>query len=149
MIRALPLSESIIRLLTPDSYKAMHDLKQSSMKAITAVARRYSARKISIWYVSFYGVEPDARFAPMDLTVASSGRDFRPYDVVPLTSGFGEQKLRQRETQSALYIFDGDIQLEQPVTVSYQGNSDDSWEQTLQVLEREQALVRARASKPH
>jgi hypothetical protein len=149
MIRALPLSESIIRLLTPDSYKAMHDLKQSSMKAITAVARRYGARKISIWYVSFYGVEPDARFIPMDLTIASGGRDFRPYDLVPLTSGFGEQKLRQRETQSALYIFDGDIQLEQPVTASYQGNTDDSWEQTLQDLERERALVRARASKPH
>jgi len=92
-------------------------------------------------------VEPDAQFTPMDLMITSGGRDFRAYDLIPLTTGFGEQRLRQRETQSAVYVFDGDIQLNQPVIVTYQSDRDESWETTLQQIERERALVRARASK--
>lgn len=148
LLRALPLDESLIRLLTPDSYRALHDLKESNRAAIEAIARRYGGRAVTVWLVSFYGVEPGARFAPGDVIVASSGRDFRPYDIIPLTVGFGEQRLRQRETQSALYLFDGDVQVDQPVTVTYQGVTDDTWEQTLQRVERERAMVRARSGKP-
>ena len=43
---------------------------------------------------------------------------------------------------------DGDIELNQLVTVSYQGTRDNSWDQTLQRIERERALIRARAHKP-
>jgi hypothetical protein len=68
---------------------------------------------------------------------------------LPLTLNFDEQRLGQRQTQTALYIFDGDIQMDQPVTVTYQQISDNSWQQTLQVIERERAMIRARASKTH
>jgi len=147
LIRALPLDESIIRLLTPDSYKAMRELQQNNSKMIDAVSRRYGGRRVSVWFVSFYGVEPDARFIPQDLNITSSGRDFRALDLIPLTTNFSEQRLHQRETQNALYLFDGDIELDQLVTVSYQGLSDDSWDQTLQRIERERALIQARAHK--
>ena len=144
LIRAVPLDEAVIRLLTPDSYKAMRDLQQSNHAAIDSVSRRYNDRPVSVWFVSFYGVEPDARFTPLDLMVSSSGRDFRPYDVIPLTTAFGEQRLHQRETQSALYLYDGDVELDQLVVVSYQGAQDNSWDQTLQRIERERAMIRAR-----
>jgi hypothetical protein len=147
LIRAIPLEESLIRLLTPDSYRAMRDLAESHRRRIDETVRRYGVRRVSVWFVSFYGVAPDARFTPMDLTVASIGRDFRPLDVIPLTVGWGEQRLRQRETQNALYIFDGDMELDQPVIVSYQNVQDSSWEQTLQRIERERVMVRARAAR--
>jgi hypothetical protein len=148
-VRALPLDEALIRLLTPDSYRALHDLKEGSRSQIDAIARRYGGRPVSVWLVSFYGVEPNARFAPGDLIVTSGGRDFRPYDILSLTVGFGENRLRQRETQSALYVYDGDVQVNQPVSITYQGAIDASWDQTLQTIERERAMVRARSGKPN
>jgi hypothetical protein len=148
LVRALPLEESVIRLLTPDSYRALRDLKEGSRNFIAATARRYGGRPVSVWLVSFYGVEPGARFTPGDLVITSSGRDFQPYDMLPLTVGFGENRLRQRETQSALYVYDGDVQINQPITLTYQGGVDASWDDTLQRIERERAMVRARANKP-
>lgn len=149
LVRALPLDEALIRLLTPDSYRALHDLKEGSRNQIDAIARRYGGRPVSVWLISFYGVEPNARFTPGDVIVTSGGRDFRPYDVLALTVGFGENRLRQRETQSALYVYDGDVQVNQPVSIAYQGSVDNSWDQTLQVIERERAMVRARSGKPN
>ncbi len=149
LIRALPVDEALIRLLTPDSYRALHDLKEGSRPQLDAIARRFGGRPVSVWLVSFYGVEPNARFTPGDLIITSAGRDFRPYDILSLTVGFGENRLRQRETQSALYVYDGDVQVNQPLSITYQTGSDASWEQTLQVIERERAMVRARAGKPN
>lgn len=149
LVRALPLDEALIRLLTPDSYRALHDLKEGSRNQIDAIARRYGGRPVSVWLVSFYGVEPNARFTPGDLIVTSGGRDFRPYDILSLTVGFGENRLRQRETQSALYVYDGDVQVNQPVSMAYQGSIDGSWDQTLQTIERERTMVRARSGKPN
>lgn len=81
----------------------------------------------------------------MDLTITSGGQDFRPIDVIPLSSGFGEQRLRQRETQSAMYVYPGDIDVDHPLTVTFQGLQSSVWELLLQRIERERALVRARA----
>lgn len=149
LVRALPIDESLIRLLTPDSYRALHDLKEGSRTQLDAIARRYGGRPVSVWLVSFYGVEPNARFTPGDLIVTSGGRDFRPYDILSLTVGFGENRLRQRETQSALYVYDGDVQVNQPMSISYAGSIDASWDQTLQTIERERTMVRARSGKPN
>ena len=147
-MRAIPLDESLIRLLTPDSYRALRDLQESNKKAIAAVTRRTGGRAPDLWYVSFFGVEPDVHFSPMELVITSSGRDFRALDVLPLSSGFGEQRLKQRETQSAIYLFDDAIDLDQPLTVTFQNVRNVDWEQILTRIERERALVRARASQP-
>jgi hypothetical protein len=148
IVRAIPLDENLIRLLTPDSYRALRELQESNKQAIAAVTRRTGGRPPDLWYVSFYGVEPDVHFSPMELVITSSGRDFRALEVLPLSSGFGEQRLRQRETQSAIYLFDEAIDLDQPLSLTFQNVRDDSWEQILTKVERERALVRARASRP-
>jgi hypothetical protein len=101
-----------------------------------------------LWYVSFYGVEPDVHFSPMELVITSSGRDFRALEVLPLSTGFGEQRLKQRETQSAIYLFDEAIDLDQPLSLTFQNVRDDSWDQILTRVERERALVRARSTRP-
>jgi hypothetical protein len=148
IVRAIPLDENLIRLLTPDSYRALRELQESNKQAIAAVTRRTGGRPPDLWYVSFYGVQPDVHFSPMELVINSSGRDFRALEVLPLSSGFGEQRLKQRETQSAIYLFDEAIDLDQPLSVGFQTIRDDSWEQILTRIERERALVRARASRP-
>jgi hypothetical protein len=146
IVRAIPLDENVIRLLTTDSYRALRDLEESNRVAIERVTRRSGGRRPAPWYVSFYGLQPDARFSPMELVISSAGQDFRPLDVIPLSTGFGEQRLRQRETQSAVYLYPGEIDVDHPLTVTFQGERDATWEQILQRIERERALVRARAS---
>ena len=148
IVRAIPLDENLIRLLTPDSYRALRDLQESNKQAIAAVTRRTGGRAPDLWYVSFFGVEPDVHFSPMELVITSSGRDLRALEVLPLSSGFGEQRLKQRETQSAIYLFEDAIDLDQPLTVTFQNVRNEDWEQILTRVERERALVRARASRP-
>jgi hypothetical protein len=148
IVRAIPLDENLIRLLTPDSYRALRELQESNKQAIAAVTRRTGGRPPDLWYVSFYGVEPDVHFSPMELVITSSGRDFRALEVLPLSTGFGEQRLKQRETQSAIYLFDEAIDLDQPLSLTFQNVRDDSWDQILTRVERERALVRARSTRP-
>lgn len=147
VMRAVPLDESIIRLLTPDSYRVLRELQEANRPRIADILRRNGGRPPDLWYVSFYGLDPDTRFSPLDLLITSGGRDFRAIDVIPLSAGWGEQRLRQRETQSAIYIFDGEIDTDHPLTVRFLNERDESWEQTLQRIERERALVRARAGR--
>jgi hypothetical protein len=148
IVRAIPLEENVIRLLTPDSYRALRELQESNKQAIAAVTRRTGGRAPDLWYISFYGVQPDVHFSPMELVITSSGRDFRPLEVLPLSSGFGEQRLKQREAQSAIYLFDEAIDLDQGLSVTFQNVRDDTWDEILPRIERERALVRARASHP-
>jgi hypothetical protein len=145
-VRATPLDESIIRLLSPDSYRAMSELKRSKQEAIAAVARRNAVRELSLWYVSFFAVERgETRFSPREFIITNVGRDFRPLDVIPLTPGFGEQRLRQNGRQDALYVFDGRVDPQQPLSVSYETARNDDWASILPLIERERALVRGRA----
>jgi hypothetical protein len=37
IVRAIPLDENLIRLLTPDSYRALRDLQESNKQSIAAV----------------------------------------------------------------------------------------------------------------
>ncbi|MBV6520614.1 MAG: hypothetical protein MNPFHGCM_00732 [Gemmatimonadaceae bacterium] len=145
-VRALPLDESIIRTLSPDSYRSLHELVASQREAVSKVERRTGQRAVSVWYVSFFGTEVgEVRFSPMEMIVTSVGRDFRPLDVVPLTPGFGAQRLRQRETQSALFIFDGQIDVNQPLSVQFETAQNSDWPAVLARVERERALIRSRS----
>lgn len=146
--RFLPLDESVIRLLAPDSYRALRDIQASKRDEIESMARRYSLVRPRLWYVSFSGLEQgETRFSPLELTVTSGGRDFRPIDAIALTPGFGEQRLGPRETQAALYMFDGDVNVDQPLTLTFQTVRSSAWEGTLRRIERERSLVRSRVSR--
>jgi hypothetical protein len=146
-VRAMPLDESIIRLLSPDSYRAMSELKRSKTDAIATIARRYGVRELSVWYVSFFAVQRgETRFSPREFIITNVGRDFRPLDVIPLTPGFGEQRLRQNGRQDALYVFDRQVDVQQPLTVSYETARNESWGALLPQIERERAAVRSRAA---
>lgn len=145
-VKAIPLDETVIRLLSPDSYRALRDLQESRRADLAAVARRFGLQQYRLWYVSYYGLAPDARFSPNEVALTNNGRDFRPLDVLPVTAGFGENRLQQRQTQSALYLFDGSLDVSQPVTLRVESATDaDTWTTALRRIERERALVRSRA----
>ena len=147
LVRATPLDESIIRVLARDSYRSLRDRRESERDRIAALAARYGVRGFSVWSISFHGLEPDVRFSPMDVVVSSGGRDFRPVEIIPLTSGFGENRLDQRDTQSALYLFDDAVDVNQPLTVMVETVRSSGWAEALRLIERERALVRSRAGR--
>ena len=146
-VRALPLDESILRTLAADSYRALRDLRESQREQLTAIARRTGGNSttFALWYVSFFGAEPgETRFSPMDLVISSVGRDFRPLSVLALTPGFAQHRLRQRETHSAVYVFEGQLDANQPLIVTYETTRNSDWTATLQRIERERMLIRSR-----
>lgn len=146
VVRAIPLDEAVTRTLSPDSYRALHELVASRAARLDSIARRAGAPRVRVWYVTFTGLEPETRFSPRDLLVTGAGREFRPLEVLPLTRGFGEERVGQREMQSALYVFDGELDVSQPLAVAYEAARTDAWAQTLRRVERERALVRSRAA---
>ena len=146
-VKFLPLDESILRTLSPDSYRSLRDLLESRQSQINTLMSRRGIRQQRVFYVSFFGLEPEARFSPMEVTVMSSGRDYRPLEIIPLSAGFGSQRLRQRETQTALYLFEDGINVEQPMTVTIGGVRNDLWEGNLRQIQRERALIRSRSSR--
>lgn len=147
-VRAIPLDERFIRLLSPDSYRALRELLASKSAPLEAVRERNRLPAYSIWFVSFFALEQgETRFSPQEFIISNTGRDFRPLDMVPLTPGFGEYRLKQREVQSALFVFDGQLDVNQPVTAQLESTqSVTDWGQVLQRVERERALIRSRAA---
>jgi hypothetical protein len=148
-IRVLPLDESVIRLLAPDAYRSLAELKRSKHEALESVARRTGSGAVSVWYVQFFSSDPgEAQFTPTDLQITNVGRDFRPLDVLPLNAGFSDHRVSQRETVSALFVYDGQVDVAQPLVIDYEGTTNGDWTALLSRLERERAAVRARARGP-
>lgn len=146
-VKAIPLDESIIRTLSPDSYRALRDLQESRRAEVASTAQRAGVQQYDLWYVSFFAIAPEARFSPMEFIVTNNGRDFRPLDLLPLTPGFGGQRLKVREVQSAIYIFDGALDPSQPLTVRVEGVQNDEWGSILRRIERERAVIRSRVQR--
>ena len=145
-VRAVPMDETVIRVLSPDSYRALSDILTSHRREIEEVRRRTGLHGFAIWYVQFFASEQgETRFSPHEFIVSSVGRDFRPIEVIPLTPGFGEQRLRQRERKGALYLFDPQIDVNQPLIVQYETARTADWTAVLRRIERERVMVRSRA----
>lgn len=145
-VQAIPLDETIIRVLSPDSYRALREQLASRKPALDSLARRTGLGGFSVWLVRFHGLEQgETPFSPMEFIVTSVGQDFRPIEVIPVTPGFGQQRLRQREVQQALYAFDPQVNVNQPLTVQYETSRNSEWPLILSRIERERVLVRSRA----
>ncbi len=144
-IQVLPLTESVTRLLAPDTYRSLEGLLKSKEKEIQDAAQRAGLARPALVMVTFFGVVPQARFSPEDLNITSQGRLFRPVAIVPLSPTWSSYQLDAREQAVAIYLFEDGISFREGLTVSYQGLSNDSWTGVLPRLDRERARVRARA----
>ena len=106
----------------------------------------HSVREPRVWIVRFVGLAPDARFVPTDFTVTSGGREYRPFDIIPLSPGFGAQRLQPREQQSALLLFEEGLDVSQPLVVTMGSQRNTDWETILlKTIDPERAAIRARA----
>lgn len=147
--RAIPLEESVIRLLAPDSYRSLHALRESRAVALERIRSRTGLSAVQAWHVEFFNVQQgEARFDPRGMQVRSTGRDFRPLDIVPLVPGFEDGRLAQGRTVSALFVFDAAITLTQPLAVTLAGQPSSAWGEVLPRLERERAAIASRAAAP-
>lgn len=146
-VRVLPLDETVIRTLSPDSYRALHELRESKRKLVDSLLKRTGLPGASLWYVQFFNSEQgEARFSPLEVVINSSGRDFRALDVLALTPGFGEQRLLQREVQAGLYVFDPSVDVNQPLVITFETQSSAVWGTLLKRVDQERTLIRSRAA---
>jgi hypothetical protein len=146
-VTAIPLDETVIRVLAPDSYRSLHAVLESKRQQVMQRATVRGIREPQVWYVRFYGLAPDARFVPTDFTVTSGGREYRPFDVIPLTPGFGTQRLQPRELQAALLLFEDGLDVSQTLVVTMGSQRNTDWETILlRTIDPERAAIRARAA---
>jgi hypothetical protein len=134
------LDEGVIRLLAPDTYQRMHALAES---------RRADAEMAGpdpeLFLVSFFSYQPDTPFHQENLQISYQGRLLQPIAVFPLSTNFGRPLLQQQETQSAIYVFGGPIDYQQPFVIRYGMTSSDDWGQIIPKLDVERARARSRA----
>ncbi len=145
-IQILPLAQSVIRLLLPDTYRSLSDLIKTKQPQLDDAAQRAGVQHPTLVMVSFYGLVPQARFVPEDINITSRGQLFRPVAIVPLSPTWSGQQLDARQQAVALYLFDEGISFREALSVSYQGLTNDGWSRgAMRALERERARVLARA----
>ena len=149
-VQLLPLGEGVIRLLRPDTYQALTNLIDSRRNDIAAAARRAGVPEPTLVMVTFFGLVPQARFTPDDVTITSRGRLFRPVGVVPMSPAWSSYQLGAREQAGALYLFEGGIPFREQLRMSYQSFSSDSWTRSAALLDQERGavLVRAQTGRP-
>jgi hypothetical protein len=151
-ISAIPLDEAVIRTLAPDSYRSLHLYIEENKQRIAQRASMHGIREPRVWFVRFSGLTPDARFVWNDITVTSGGRDYRPVDVVPLSTGFSEERLQPRDTQRGLLIFEEGVDPAQPLAVTIGASRNVDWDLgttgILRKLDTERASIRGRSPHP-
>jgi len=140
-IQVTPLAESVIRLAAPDTYQRLTSIAASASSSLGSRAPEGSP----LFLVSMFSRVPTTPYEPENLHIVNGGFRYRPMAIQAITPGWGGQRLRQQETQLAVYAFDPGIELEIALTVEYEGVRDTSWQTILNRLEAERARVRARA----
>lgn len=140
LVKVTPLDEGIIRLLAPDTYTRLNALRESRR----AEAEAASMRGVDLFLVSFFSYQPDVVFQPEDVQLLHQSRSLRPAAILPVTGGWGRQRLAQQETQTALYAFEQPVDYEQAITVRYGSVESDEWRQVIARLETERAKVLSR-----
>lgn len=136
-IKVTPLAEEVITLAAPDTYDRLSALLESRR---AEASRRTGLDAPTLFLVSLFSHEPDTRFQAEDLHLIHQGRLLRPRAILPLTPGWsGAQRLGRQATESAIYVFDPEIDLDQPLVVRYGRSESDAWARIILRLRAERA----------
>ena len=146
-IRFVPLEERTLRLLAPDAYRALHDLRESRRAGIDSAARRYGTAAPGTALLTFFAARAGQNFQPQDVAITVQNQEFRAIGIIPISTNFSGQQLGARGQASALYVFEIPIPVLQEFTLSYQGARTDAWRSRVTTIQREQdrVMVRVRA----
>jgi hypothetical protein len=142
-IRITPLDEAVIRLTAPDTYERLSALGRGHQEIFRE--RTGTAVPFQLFLVSLYSESTEVNFEPEALTLVNRGLRYRPVEIRPVTPRWDSRVLIPREALLAVYAFPYDLDLEQEMEVEYQEVRSRMWQEVLPVIQREQALVRARA----
>jgi len=146
-IKATPLTEWVIRLTAPDTYRRLNGYKLSRGEDILDRTRRAGERGWPlVLFVSFYTRDVESTYEPYDLQIRSQNFLYRPFEILPVTPDFNRERLRQQESQIALYLFSPDIDLDLPMTLEYAGSASGRWSGIRTVLDGELAKVMSRVA---
>ncbi len=148
-VRFVPLDERLIRLLAPDAYRALRDVRESRRTGIDSVARRAGAAVPGTALVTFFAARDGQRFEPQDLELTLLNQEFRAVGTVPISANFTSQQLQSRGQASAVFVFDIPIPMNQEFTLGYSYGRTDAWKSRITAIEREQdrIILRIRAAR--
>lgn len=150
-IKFVPLSEWVLRLTAPDTYRRLNGYKVSRSQEILDLTERAGERDWPlVALVTFFSRSVEESFEAYDLRIENQGRLYSPFEIVSVTPGFGRDRIGQQESQVALYLFAPDIDLGLPTTVRYRDAASSRWNSIRSTLdsERSRATSRAGAGQP-
>ncbi len=145
-IKITPLDESVIRLAAPDTYQRLHGMVASRSDRIHQSAETAGIRgDPKVFLVSFFTRERQATFEPTSLQLLNQGILYFPQGILPLTPDWGRQQLLQEKTESALYLFGAEIDLDVAIEAEYRGARSLDWAAIIRILQAERGRVVSRA----
>jgi hypothetical protein len=136
-IQVTPLDESVTLVTAPDTYQRL-----------SGMAARHEARTPQgsrLFLVSFFSDHPGIRFIPEEVHLIARGIRMRPSTILPVTPGWGQNRLEQRQPEMAVYAFPSEIDLEADLVLAYELEQSSSWGGILTRVQAERARARARA----
>jgi len=132
-----PLAESVTLVTAPDTYQRLSSL---------AASYGASAGTPHLFLVSFFTAQADIAFVPEEVQMIARGLRMLPIGIAPITPGWGQRRVLQRQTELAVYAFPSDVDLESELVLVYGFDQTSSWSGILPRIHAERARARARAS---
>jgi len=136
-IKVTPLEESVTRVTAPDTYKRLSSIAGANRDAVAPGSK--------LFLVSFFSDQSDLRFIPEEVQLISRGLRARPLSIIPVTPTWGQRRVRQRETETAVYAFSSEVDLEVDLTLAYGLEQTNEWSGILPRIQAERGRARARA----
>lgn len=141
-ILVTPLAETVTRVTAPDTYRRLSGL---AARHGPEAARATGSAEPALFLVSFHTESVAASFVPEEIHLLSRGLRLRPGAILPVTPSWGQRRLRQRETEMAVYAFPDRVDLEADLVVAYGLVESGAWAGILPRIQAERARARARA----
>lgn len=141
-ILVTPLAESVTLATAPDTYRRLSGL---AARHGPEAARATESDQPTLFLVSFFTESAAASFVPEEVQILSLGVRLRPDAILPVTPTWGQRRLRQRETEMAVYAFPGQLDMEADLVVAYGLVESGAWAGILPRVQAERARARARA----
>ena len=137
-ILVTPLEESVIRVTAPDT--------ENRLRGIAASHRASLPQGGQLFLDSFYTNQADVAVVPEEIQIIARELRVLPTGIAPVTPGWGQRRVLQRQTELAVYAFPSDVNLESELVLVYGFERTNSWSNVLTRIQSERARARARAS---
>ncbi|MDE3004044.1 MAG: hypothetical protein OXU33_03145 [Gemmatimonadota bacterium] len=137
-IMVTPLDESVIRVTAPDTEERLRGIAAANRSALPDSAR--------LFLVSFFTAQVDVAFVPEEIQLIAQGLRVLPTGIAPVTPGWRQRRVLQRQTELAVYAFPPDVDLESELVLVYGFDQTSAWSGILPRIQSERARARARAT---